>query len=144
MVFLKISGGATLAFNGLISEAKFRDDPVLSSLLITILLQDDFTFQVRANEDGEESLLEPAVVLERPRQELMKYDVHPNALTQSGSYHFSCKSHLEIGDSGLYRGVRFWQSYSFLDRSLSTLYFSKSPPNAYMHKVKNRNTRKGC
>ncbi|XP_065660153.1 structural maintenance of chromosomes flexible hinge domain-containing protein 1 isoform X3 [Hydra vulgaris] len=27
--------------------------------------------------------------LERPRFELLKYDVHPNALTQSGNYHFS-------------------------------------------------------
>lgn len=29
--------------------------------------------------------------LDKPRYELLRYDVHPNALTQSGNYHFSCK-----------------------------------------------------
>lgn len=30
-----------------------------------------------------------AVKLDKPHSELMRYDVHPNALTQSGNYHFS-------------------------------------------------------
>ena len=29
--------------------------------------------------------------LDHPHSELMRYDVHPNALTQSGNYHFSCE-----------------------------------------------------
>lgn len=32
-----------------------------------------------------------AVKLDKPHSELMRYDVHPNALTQSGNYHFSGK-----------------------------------------------------
>ena len=31
--------------------------------------------------------------LDKPHSELMRYDVHPNALTQSGNYHFSGKKH---------------------------------------------------
>lgn len=30
-----------------------------------------------------------AFILDKPHSELMRYDVHPNALTQSGNYHFS-------------------------------------------------------
>ncbi|XP_078348913.1 structural maintenance of chromosomes flexible hinge domain-containing protein 1-like [Oculina patagonica] len=32
---------------------------------------------------------EEAFTLDKPHSELMRYDVHPNALTQSGNYHFS-------------------------------------------------------
>lgn len=44
---------------------------------------------VRERESNDESSNSHSIVLEKPRYELLKYDVHPNALTQSGSYHFS-------------------------------------------------------
>lgn len=35
---------------------------------------------------------EESYKLDKPHSELMRYDVHPNALTQSGNYHFSGKN----------------------------------------------------
>lgn len=45
-------------------------------------------FQVQKNKNGSEDEANHAI-LKKPCYELLKYDVHPNALTQSGSYHFS-------------------------------------------------------
>lgn len=54
---------------------------------------------------------EESYKLDKPHSELMRYDVHPNALTQSGNYHFSGKNKFVMTQplSGWLCCSRVWQ-----------------------------------
>ena len=65
----------------MIKEDTFEGLKKLKTTETWVLIRD-----VKQQDDGVEDVKQ---LLEKPRYELLKYDVHPNALTQSGNYHFS-------------------------------------------------------
>ena len=63
---------------------------------------------------------EESYKLDKPHSELMRYDVHPNALTQSGNYHFSGKNKFVMTQP--LSGWLCCQSASLVDSNTNYMY----------------------